>query len=187
MKRRSPLWTICPSWKWISVSVPPTCARNSTRVDRRELAEQADPRVDVARERLAHRHLRGWHRRRGSLTASAIGEANPEDCRERYHRRAHHPGPGRGPRGGRTPGSFGVRPIADFVHRAVRPILNSPFAVLVGRMPCDRFINRHLRPARALRGLRRNANAAEFIEKLVPHRSRCPCCLSREGKMIIDI
>src|ERR1700724_1542892 len=54
-------------------------------VDRRELAEHADPRVDVACERLAHRHLRGWHLRRGSLTASAIGESNPKECRERYH------------------------------------------------------------------------------------------------------
>jgi hypothetical protein len=70
---------------------------------------------------------------------------------------------------------------------AVGPILNSPLAMLVGRMPGDRFINRYLGPARALRGLRRNVNAAEFIEKLVPHRSRCPCCLSREGKMITDI
>jgi hypothetical protein len=48
---------------------------------------------------------------------------------------------------------------------AVRPILNSPLAMLVVRMPGDRFIDRYLRPARALRGLRRNVNAAEFIEK----------------------
>ena len=30
-KSRSPLWTIWPSLKWISVRVPPTCARSSTR------------------------------------------------------------------------------------------------------------------------------------------------------------
>jgi hypothetical protein len=30
-------------------------------------------------------------------------------------------------------------------------------------------------------------NAAEFIEKLVPHRLPCPCCASREGKMITTI
>ncbi len=132
-------------------------------VDRRELAEQADLRVDVACERLAHSHLRGWHLRRGSLTASAIGEANPEDCRERYHRRAHHPGPDRGPRGGR------------------------PFAVLVERTTCDPLVNRHFQPPGARRGLGKNLNAAEFIEKLAPHRSPCPCCASREGKMITTI
>ena len=28
-------------------------------------------------------------------------------------------------------------------------------------------------------------NAAEFIEKLVPHRSRCPCC-PKDGKPDLD-
>ena len=41
-------------------------------VDRRKLAEQAYPSVDVAYERLAHRHLCGWHLGRGSLAAFAM-------------------------------------------------------------------------------------------------------------------
>ena len=35
-------------------------------VDRGELAEKADPRVDIAQQRLAHRHGRKRHRCRGS-------------------------------------------------------------------------------------------------------------------------
>jgi hypothetical protein len=68
-----------------------------------------------------------------------------------------------------------------------KPILNRPFAGLVERTTCDPFVYRHFHPPRTLRGLGKNVNAAEFIEKLVPHRSRCPCRLSREGKMMIDI
>jgi hypothetical protein len=70
---------------------------------------------------------------------------------------------------------------------AAKPILNRPFAVLVERTICDPFVNRHFHPPRTLRGLGKNVNAVEFIEKLVPHRSRCPCCLGREGKIITDI
>src|SRR5690349_11022996 len=129
-------------------------------VDRRKLAEQAYPRVDVAYERVAHSR---WRRRRcgrGILTDFAMGETDPEECGERYHRRAHHPGPGRGPRGAGTPWP------------RVRPILKSPFAVFVDTTTCDPCVNRHFRPAHILRGLGKNVNAAELVEKLVPHRSR---------------
>ncbi len=97
-------------------------------VDRRKLAEEAYPRVDLAQKRLAHRHARQGHWHRCSLAALAVGEADPEEYRERDHHRPCHPGPPPGsPRGG-TFSPLGVRPIRDFVHLATPLIPNSPFA-----------------------------------------------------------
>jgi hypothetical protein len=47
------------------------------------------------------------------------------------------------------------------------PILNRPFAVFVARTTCDRFVNRHFRPAHILRELGKSVNATELVEKLV--------------------
>src|SRR4029077_5696809 len=99
-------------------------------------------------------------------------ESDPEECGERDHHGARYPPPGRGPGGGRTPSPFDVRPIAGIVRVAAPPILHSAFAVFVERTTCAPFIDRYFRPARTLRILGENVNAAELVEKLVPHRRR---------------
>src|SRR4029077_2168926 len=97
-------------------------------VGRRKLAEETYPRVDLAQERRAHRHARRWHWYRGSLAALAVGETDPEECRERDRRRPHYPGPRPGSRSGRALSPFGDRPIADIIHLATPLIPKSPFA-----------------------------------------------------------
>jgi hypothetical protein len=50
-------------------------------VDRRKLAEEAQPRIKLAHERLAHGHLREWRsRRRGIRAAYGIRVSNPCNC-----------------------------------------------------------------------------------------------------------
>src|SRR5262249_47218332 len=51
-------------------------------IDRGELTKQADARVDVAHERLAHGDARGWHARRTRWSAGAMREAEPDQDRE---------------------------------------------------------------------------------------------------------
>src|SRR6266403_614536 len=90
---------LCSEVRWSTVSAVPKVVRSSVWARPSwtlASAKRADAvcSCEVACERLAHRHLRGWHCGRGSRAAFAMGEANPEDCRERYHRRAQQPGPG---------------------------------------------------------------------------------------------
>ena len=100
-------------------------------IDRGELAEEADPRVDIAQQRLAHRDGRKRHGGRGSDGAAiAIGDAIPGGGCDRYHGQAQDPGPQLGSGGSGVLSGVGVRPIGDFVHVDAPLMLKGPFAVV---------------------------------------------------------
>src|SRR5260370_35660816 len=60
-------------------------------VDRRELAEEAGPDIDLALQRLADGHDRGGRRRRHSRVSAVGGEAEPFEERPRRYDDAARP------------------------------------------------------------------------------------------------
>ncbi len=127
MKSRSPLWTICPSLKWISVSVPPTWARNSTR----SIAENW-PRKPTL---VSTARCKGWLTvtsgagvSAATALASLVGRQTEPDQKEPHCRRADErrclPSPPARPcRRFVQPFSFEVRRVGDLIHDSIRKSL----------------------------------------------------------------
>jgi len=62
-------------------------------VDRRKLAEKANPRIDVPQDWLAHRYLGNRRLGRGGLGSFGVEKTKPNQDRERYNSRTYKPKP----------------------------------------------------------------------------------------------
>jgi len=92
-------------------------------VDRRELAEEAGPGIDLALQGLADCHQRSRGRHRHRLACSAGRKSDVDKQRSKHRRcsdRGRSPGPpARSPRRLVEWFSFKLRMIADLIHEAV--------------------------------------------------------------------
>ena len=127
-KSRSPLWTICPSLKWISVSVPPTWARSSTRSIAENWPRKPSPDIDLALQGLADRHRPGWASAPPRPGFPVMGrKAEPGEAEARAPRRRRAPLPSIATGAAAPPVhpafSFEVRRVADLIHETVRESL----------------------------------------------------------------
>jgi hypothetical protein len=86
-------------------------------VDCGELAKEAQPRIKVAYQRLAHGYLREWRLRRGGIGAVyAIRFGNPRDCGGRDDSCGSRPKLATRPSRDRPFSLIGVRPVDGFAH-----------------------------------------------------------------------
>ena len=88
-------------------------------VDRRKLAEEAQARIEVAYQWLAHGYLREWLlRREGGRAVYAIGFGNPRDCCDRDDGCGSSPSLAARLSRGTPFWVLGIRPVDGFAHLA---------------------------------------------------------------------
>src|SRR5689334_10517222 len=86
-------------------------------VDRRKLAEEAQPRIKLAHERLAHGHLREWRSRRRRIRAVyGIRVSNPCNCDDCDHSCGSSPKLAARRSRARPFSLIGARPVDGFAH-----------------------------------------------------------------------
>src|SRR4051794_25296084 len=72
---------------------PPNLRAQLNAINGRELAEEADLRIDLALQWRTHGHLREWSSGLSRMLAAAIAKAEPGDARERRGADTDDPGP----------------------------------------------------------------------------------------------